>query len=344
MPKTKTPVPQTTASLFNRLAKKTGLARLAYLYAAVAVLILLSTTLLWTILGANLQQSNADQLVNSSLFQNLPTIHQALLPSSHSFLIKWQLLLAVKLLGYSTGSYIAMTTLAVLVTVALLVFILYRIECRPLVFGTLCLALASVLLLIPTQPAAGAPLPVNMAMLATRNLEYAVYIGALLLFIRARHLRDWRFWLAAIVLGILIASDKLFLILPLTAASIGLVIYTLKHKWPLASLSSIWLIGGLAAGLIGLAGLSLINASGFTHLTAGTGGLPYALVSSSKNLALGVLYGGLGIATNFGANPAYDATVVRNIPHQFFARLFSLDGPAYLVNIIILATGLVLAY
>ncbi len=317
--------------------------KLAKIYAIAAVLILLATTLLWTILGANLQQNNSDELANPYLFESLKTSHQATLPGAHSFLIKWPLFYLIKLFGFSTGSYIALTVLAVLATIGILVIILYRIERRPVFFGTLCLALASVLLMVPSQPVAGALLPLNMAMLASRNLEYAIYLGALLLFAKSVQKRGWHLWLSSIVLGILIASDKLFLILPLCAAVLALCVYTFRRKWRLAGLFSGWLLVALVAALIGTASLVLINRSGFVHISDGSNGSPYTFVSSSKNLALGILYAAMGIATNFGANPAYGSTVVRHVPHQFFAGLFSLGGPAYLVNIVILLAGLVLA-
>ena len=48
----------------------------------------------------------------------------------------------------------------------------------------------------------------------------------------------------------------------------------------------------------------------------------------------------LGLFANFGANPAFDSTVVRDIPHALYARLTSIAGPAYVVNAAILIFGL----
>ena len=179
-------------------------------YAVLAVIVLLATTCFWGLLGARIQQSNADQLVDPYLFQNLSTFHGAYIPGQHSYLLKWPLFLLIKLFGYSNNAYIAATLAVVLITVVGLVIFLYWIERRPLIFGTLCLLLASVLLLVPAQPYPGALLPVNMAMITTRNIEYILYMVSLLLIIRAVRVKNWRFWLAVLLLTLLITSDSFF--------------------------------------------------------------------------------------------------------------------------------------
>src|SRR5882762_7030559 len=168
-------------------------ARFAKAYALFAVLGLFATTLFWAILGARLQQGNADQPANVYLFENAHTFHEALLPGQHSFLIKWPLFLLVRVFGSSQAAFSIFTVATVLLTVALLAFIIYRIERRPLVFSTIFLALASVLLLVPTMPYAGGLLPVNMAMLTTRNLEYLFYIAGLALLVWAPRIKSWKF-------------------------------------------------------------------------------------------------------------------------------------------------------
>jgi len=346
-PVNKSPKPQSPAKTTAPITGQSGnfLASLksfvlkygsAKLYASACLVILAVTTPLWAILGAKLQLSNADQLVNPYLFENSSTIHNATLPGAHSFLIKWPLFYLVKLFGYTNASFITITVISVLATVAVLVFMLYRIERRPLVFGTICLALASVLLLVPTQAYAGALLPVNMAMLATRNLEYTVYILAIMLFLRAAGRRNHWFWLSIIVLSVLVASDKLFLGISVVAAVLGLAVYALRRRWDMVSLSANWLLAALAGAAAGVALLVLINAIGIVHISSESTGAPYSIVSGTKDLALGFLYAGLGLLTNFGANPAYQATVVRNIPHQLQSGILSISGPTYLINLVIL--------
>lgn len=309
-------------------------------YAIAAVAVLLITTLFWALSSASLQLGNADQLVNPYLFTNSATFHNALFPGAHSFLIKWPIFFLIKIFGFSGAAFTVFTVGLVIVTIACLVIILYRIERRPLVFGTLCLALASALLLVPAQPYAGGILPVNMAMVATRNLEYVLYIASLVLFIRSPKLKSRGFWLGAVLLGLLIASDKLFLALSVGGAFLALVAYSLNQGWKLVSLSAGWLVGSIIAGAGAIGILWVLQASKTTHIvsqSAGNG--PYGLVHNAHDIALGVVYTVQGLLTNFGANPAYDATIVRNIPHQTYARLWGLGGPAFIINVLALAFG-----
>jgi LmbE family N-acetylglucosaminyl deacetylase len=314
-------------------------------YAIAAVAVLLITTLFWAISSASLQLGNADQLVNPYLFTNSATFHGALFPVAHSFLVKWPVFFLVKLFGFSGTAFTAFTVGLVIVTIASLVLVMYRIERRPLVFGTLCLALASALLLVPAQPYAGGILPVNMAMIATRNLEYVLYIASLVLFIRSPKLKSWGFWLGIGLMGLLVASDKLFLALSLGGALLALVAYALRSGWNLVSLSVDWLVGSIVAGAGAVGVLWLLQAGKTTHIVAQSSGTsPYALAHSAHDITLGVIYAAQGLLTNFGANPAYDATIVRNIPHQAYARLASLSGPGFVVNACVLVFGVYAAW
>lgn len=318
--------------------------RPAQYYVLVSLIILVLSVIFWSILGADIQKSNADQLVNSYLFENSTTAQGASLPGTHSFLLKWPLFYAIKLLGYSTGPFITLTVLCALATVAVLAYILYRIERRPIIFGTICLALASVLLLVPAQPYPGALLPINMAMIATRNLEYALYLLAIILLIKsAGKINRWS-CLAVGSLGLLIASDKLFLGISIIGALLALTTYSLRKKWETVTLSSNWLVLSLAGAILGIFILAIINASNVVNVVSGSAGSPYSIVGSGKDLALGVIYSGFGLLTNFGANPAYQATILKNIPHSFGAELLSPSGPGYLINLAILGFCLYTAY
>ncbi len=316
----------------------------ARLYILLGLVVLLVTTLAWSVLGAKLQAGNADQLVNSYLFEHSATFRDALLPGVHSFLIKWPIFILIKSFGFSSFAFSFFTVGVVLLTVTILAVILHRIERRPLIFGTLCLALASSLLLVPAVPHAGGILPVNMAMLATRNLEYILYIAGLVLLIRSTGIRSRSFWLAVILLGLLMASDRLFFDLSLGGALIALVVYALRKGWNLVSLSVNWVLSGIlgAAGAVGI--LWFLSSRGITHIASQSGTGPFGLVQSFHDLLLGILYGLLGIATNFGANPAYDATWYRDIPHTALSRLFSVGGWSFLVNLAILLVGVFTAW
>ena len=316
--------------------------RFGKVYAAVSLSVLLLSTAFWATLGARLQQSNADQLVNAYLFENAHTFKQALLPGQHTFLLKWPIFWLVHVLG-STGAAVIGSTIGVtLLTVAALAFLLYRIDRRPVVFGTLCLALASVLLLVPAQPYAGALLPVNMAMLATRNIEYILYIGSLLILIRWHEVKSFGFWLAVVCLGVVIATDQLFLSLSIGGACIALACYVFTRRWKLAQLSVKWFLASLFA-LAG-AGLTtyLITKVGLTHISNQSSAI-YGVVKDVNGLLKGAIFAILGLATNFGANPAYDATIFRNAPSIATKRLLSVGGFSFVVNVLVMLAALTAA-
>lgn len=309
-----------------------------------AVSILAATTLFWSILGSNVNKSNADQLVNPMLFQNSAIAHGAQIPGQHTFLLKWPIFWFISVAHFSSGAYVFWTVFACLITVAALAWLIYRIERRPLVFGCLCLALASVLLLVPTQPYPGGLLPVNMAMLATRNIEYVFYLAGLALMIKAGRLRSWGFWIGALLLALLIASDKLFLSLGLGGAALALVVYALRSSWELVGLAVRWLIG-IAIGIIGATAiLWLVGKDHFLHIVNQSALAPYGLIHSLHDLVLGLFYGVFGLLTNFGANPAYSATIVRNIPSELWHKTLSFGGPEAIVNLLVLAVGLYAAW
>lgn len=299
-----------------------------------ALAILLGTTIYWSLLGAHLHSANADQLIDGYLFADSETFDGALFPSAHSMLLKWPLFWLVGTLGAAGWALTAATVIVSLATIASLAWVLSRIERRPLVLGTWYLALASVLLMVPLQAYSGGILPVQLAMLTTRNIEYIVYIAGLVLLLRAKTWRTPGFVAGIALLGLLAASDRLFLGFGLGAATLMIAYgwvrrnnmlirtgFNLFAAQCLVVVVSVWVITGLQAfGLI---------ASGDAQAS------PYQLIDSAKELVLATLYGALGILTNFGANPAFDTNVVRDIVSTAFHRLWSVLGISYTVNIAI---------
>jgi len=310
-------------------------------YAVFAVLTLLGTTVLWAWLGARLQSHNADQLSDPYMFSNWQTFHGAIFPGAHTFLLKWPIFWLVSLFGVTQTSLLAATISVSVLTVAVLAFVLYKIDRRPLVFGTVCLGLSLALLLIPAQPYAGGLLPTNMAMLTTRNLEYAVYLVALIFFVRAKRMRNWNFPVAVGLMSVLIASDKLFISLSAGGALLALVVYVLANNWRLASFAVRWLAGSLIATLIAVGILGIITATHLTQLTSSTNASPYSVVHSSKSVVLGVSYAVLGLFTNAGANPVYDNRVLSQLPGALVDRIWSPNGIVYLVTAAVLICALI---
>ena len=331
-------------SFAKRLNKYGRRPKFARAYLGASCVTLLGTTALWSLLGAHLQMSNADQLANPYLFQDGATLHGAYMPGQHSFLLKWPLFYIVKLFGYSTASYLGVTLFTALLTVGALAYLLRRIEKRPLVLGSLYLAMASVLVMVPAQPYAGGLLPVNMAMLTTRNLEYIVYIAGLFCAVRAPRLRSKQCAAAVILLGLLMASDKLFLSVSLGGALVALVAYALREQWALVSLAVRWLLASIAAGLAAMATLAAITATRLTHIVSQGPAGPYGLTHGLKALALGTFYAFTGTATNFGANPGYDALTLHQLPHNIAHNVLFAGNLAYLINLIIFGVGLLMAW
>ncbi len=372
-----------------------------WIFASICLVILLGTTFFWAGLGARIHASNADQLIDAYLFESKTTFQQASFPAPHTFLMKWPLFLLIKLLGFSERTFMIFTVGMVGVTVGFLAWLLYRIERRPVIFGMLCLGLACVLLAVPAQPYPGGILPVNMAMITTRNLEYVLYIGSLLLLLKSNRSRlthqakpsrdklallrrSWpqarfflpmlfhgisntvpsasqkeivpeaqvrksykslRFWTGVGLLGILIASDKLFLTFSVGAALLALVTYAALRRWSLTTLVTRWLLAGMAASICAVGVIWGMQHSGLTHFAdKGFAATPYGFSGHPKDLMLGGVYALLGLLTNFGANPASDTRLLHHVPSQVMHTLASPAGFVYVVNALIFLGGLYAVY
>jgi len=315
---------------FGLLLKRAGnSSRFRTFYAILSVCILTSTTMLWAILGARLQLNNADQLSDPYLFSNLATFRGAYFPGAHTFLLKWPIFWLINAFGNTSAGLTVATTVVVAITVGLFVVVLYKIDRRPIIFGTLCLGVSLALLLVPAQPYAGALLPVSMSMLTTRNIEYIVYIGALALFARTHRLRDLTFVAGILILALLIASDKLFLTLSFGGAILAFIAYSSMRSWSIVRFSLRWIMGSVVAAVFASAILTLITALHITHLVNGSSATPYSLALTKHGIVLGAAYSILSLFTNTGANPVYDNLILRQLPSEFEHRLLSLSGVAY---------------
>jgi LmbE family N-acetylglucosaminyl deacetylase len=313
-------------------------------YAVVSVCILLATTVVWAILGARIQLNNADQLSDSYLFSSLATFRGAYFPGAHTLLLKWPVFWLINVFGLTSTNLDIVTVAIVMCTVVPLVFVLYKINRRPLIFGTICLAMSLALLLVPTQPYAGGLLPVGMAMITTRNIEYIVYIAALTLFARSRHLKDLGFVAGVLLLALLIASDKLFLSLSLGGAILALIAYSSIRAWSFVQFALRWILGSTIAAALASAILTLISALRITHLVNSASASPYSLDPGTHKVALGVIYSVLGFLSNTGANPVYDNLILRQLPSSLTHRLVSMSGLAYTIAAIATVYALVLAW
>jgi LmbE family N-acetylglucosaminyl deacetylase len=307
-------------------------------YVIISLTFLLITSLLWSLLGAQLQLGNADQVIEGSLFQNLTTFRGAQFPSAHTFLIKWPLFLVSGLAHNSSFMLAILTVIVSLLTVAGLVYILYRIDKRPRVFGSIVLALSSVLLLIPAQPHTTGILPVNFAMISTRNIEYIVYILGIVLVIRSVKIRSLVFSGATITLTLLFASDKLFESLGIGAAIITAIVYLFFRKRALVLLAIRLFISSIIASILASLLLWVISELKITHIVGGGGG-PYAFITTAKELSLGTIFAVLGLLTNIGANPVFDVGIVKSLPSTLINRLLSPELISFGVNLMVFIAG-----
>ncbi len=324
-----------------RLGAFVSTPKFAKFFAAACLTILALTTVFWTVLAAKLHQANADQLIDAYLFENWQTFRSAVFPGAHSFLIKWPIFALMSLFGNSLGVFMVSTVLIVLATVGGLVYVLHKIEKRPVAFGLLCLALSSVLLLVPAQPYAGALLPVNMAMTTTRNLEYILYIAALYWAVRARRIRSGSFVFAAVLSILLIASDKLFAVLGIGGGLFACVWYVgWMRRRQILKMATRWLTVVVPGAVVATGLLLVLDSLGITHIGAGETASPFPLIHSVQQLALGLIYGVMALLTNFGANPVHSVVMVRDLPAAALASLSHLSIAAYAVNLAILGIGL----
>jgi hypothetical protein len=325
-------------SFRGRLQSLAGHRLFDKVFATASLAILVLTTCYWAILSASLHEVNADQFIDAYMFESVGTFREALFPGAHTFLIKWPLFAVMALYGQSWIVFTGMTVLMTLATVGALAYMLYKIERRPLLFGLICLGLASVLLLIPAQPHPGALLPANFAMTTTRNLEYIVFIACMYAVLRASGYRHKYFWIAAGLLALLVASDKLFAVLALGGVLFLLVVYAglLRRRYDRAlgiRALAMTILGSAAANTLLLAIVFL----GITHVVNETSASPFSLISSAGQLAQGLLYGAAAILTNFGANPVHEVLVIREIPSALLASLMRPSIIGYAVNAALLA-------
>jgi LmbE family N-acetylglucosaminyl deacetylase len=313
-------------------------------FAIVSVLILLATTVYWAILSARLQRINADQLVDSYLFQDGSTFHGAIFPGQHTFLLKWPIFWLIQPFGYGRNVFITATVSLVVVTVLALTLVLYKIlKQRLVLFGALCLALASVLLLVPAQPAPGSLLPVNMAMTTTRNIEYVFFLASIYAFVRSRRLTDRWFGSGLLLAAVLIASDKLFAPLFIGGALCAWAVQLWLRRPPSTGDNKRWLGGGILATILATLLLKLITALHITHIANGSTASPYPLIHSAKQLVEALVFGVGSLLTNFGANPVHQVVIIKDIPSALVHSL-GYASLAYLVNALILVGGLWATY
>lgn len=265
---------------------------------------------------------NHDQIINGYLFEDHETFNEAVFPGAHSQLIKWPVFFVISLAGNSERVLYIATILTYLATVLGLLVFVYIISNRNIkVTSIIGLVMSSSLALVPPQPIPGKLLPVNAAMITTRNLEYIIFMALMaLLVLLAKHLKvNFKILLAALVGLILLgASDKLFIVLPvcvLMVVLVGSIVlnrnlrHTIHYLTPFLVACAAW------AGCALL--IRLINLSDITTITESS--TPFPFITSASELITAAKYLVKSIGMNFGAVPPPEVSMFsfQAIPYFF---------------------------
>lgn len=249
-------------------------------------------------LAATLQANNADQLVNSFLFEQYHTFHGAIFPVEHTQLLKWPLFALPQLFHFAPAAYGALTVVLVLATIGALLYVLYVLCGRAVIFGALCVLLASVLLLVPAQVFDdGVTAPLGLALLTGRNIEYGVYLAAIALLVKMPRLRSWQCAGSTALLSLLFASDRLCMYVSFGGiALLGLAALSTAHK-VLQRLARNWLAASVLAASLSymwqaILGHTLVHLAPFSQ--------HYERVTSLAGIRQGVSGTLHALALNFG--------------------------------------------
>ncbi len=297
----------------------------------------------WAYLSASLHQNNADQLVNPYLFESFDTFRSASLPAAHTFLLKWPLFLIIKFFNFSDGAFVAVTVGTVLATILGFVYLLYRIDRRPFVWGSICLTLASMLLFVPIEPYPGAVLPANLGMLTTRNIEYLIFIIAALALITARSVRTKYYWIGTLGLALLIASDKLFFALSIGAGMMLLVGSLLSRNKTRVRDAGRSALAAVIGYVVSTGILVLAAGIGLTQISSPGSSNPYGFVTSIHELLTGLFFAVFGALTNVGANPLFDIATRETAQAVFWQRITNPSIGGFVINLVLTLLGVLLS-
>jgi len=273
--------------------------RLEYWYVWAAAGVLGVSTLVWSLVIARLRQGNADQLADGFLFTSTTTFRQAVFPEAHTLLMKWPLFWLLGRVHNTPVAYVVITVLLSLAAVGAFAYLLYRIVHRPATLALLYVSLACVLVLVPAQVQGAVSAPLGMAMVTGRNVEYPLYIAVLVLLLPSIKWRWWRWSGAIVLLGLLFASDHLFVGYSLGGAVLLLLLaYSLDGR-SLLHTAWRWLA---ATGVAWLLAWFVIKVLRQFTVVAGSALSPYGHITNATNLHTAVTYGLKGLLLNFGIN------------------------------------------
>lgn len=250
--------------------------------------------------------NNHDNLTDNYLFESPEVFKGALFPAAHTFLLKWPLFALSAAFGNTADVFVYGTIALYVLTVTgfmVAVFLLTRKNLH--ITALVGLALSLVLVMVPAQPSNGLLLPLNMAMITTRNIEFLLLFGFIYLILAAKKLLSWQFIGAVIIMSILGASDKFYLMISLVASVmyIGFLFSSLnKSRSERSPQAFSPLIAGAASYIVANIILVAIHNSGTTNVPGATGSSPFSLVTSMWKMFEAIAGGLQGIIANFGAD------------------------------------------
>lgn len=186
-----------------------------------SVIVLLGTSLYIGYKSGVIQTNNHDNLIDNYMFESPETFKESLFPAAHTFLMKWPMFALSAALGNSPQVYIAGAIILYTLTILGFLFVIFMLTKRnPLITAFSALVLSNILLMIPPQPIDGALLPLNMAMITTRNIEFLLLFAFIYLVLRSKKITSIPFIFATLALTLLGASDKLFLMTGLVSGAL----------------------------------------------------------------------------------------------------------------------------
>lgn len=244
--------------------------------------------------------NNADALVDNYMFSDWHTFHQASFAAAHTQMLKWPLFALMEAFGHFKTTVIAGTIAFAIVPYAAFTWVLYKTAGRRWL-PVLTLILASVIVLTPLQ-VQSTWLPVNLAMLTTRNLEYALYILYIYLALKGMRGSKWSFAWSIFILAILGASDKFFvLITPAAAVLLAIAGYVKTQDFRKVRREGNFLLNAVLGFICAEILLLVVAKSGLTHISSPTDVAPFTFVSSMTQLINGFIGAIQDTLVNFGA-------------------------------------------
>ena len=238
----------------------------------ISALILFAAAIFYGYKSAQIHMSNSDQLIDIFMFSDAEAFRESVFPSSHSFFFKWPIF-AIASQFTSYEMFIILTIVITVITVFFMALASYFISGKSLKITAIsCLSIAITMLLTPIQTEPGHPLPVGIGMITTRNLEFIVFAAILYLMTKTEKIKSWKFWLGAVLLAVIGASDALFLETAMLATLIfGIFIYIRDRSKKIEKRAVLPFISSIIAFLLAKITIFLISYFNITSFTASHG-------------------------------------------------------------------------